>query len=171
MLISFVTFPPNSARKIKNLQYIFSAFSANQSAHFWTNQLHVAFIQSSCFSNKTLPSRRFKNQRWPSSTYPAVNPLLTPRKINKHGTYKSPIFVQRKMIWTTPPWLSSWWFNQPIWKICSSNWIISPRIRGENNTYLKPPPSITLAIYTFIGSTTNVIILVTIVRVGDETIT
>ena len=29
---------------------------------------------------------------------------------------------------------SSWWF-QPIWKICSSNWIISPS-RGENKKYL-----------------------------------
>ena len=25
-------------------------------------------------------------------------------------------------------YLTSWWLNQPIWKICSSNWIISPRI-------------------------------------------
>ena len=26
----------------------------------------------------------------------------------------------------------SWWLNQPIWKLCSSNWIISPgRDRGE----------------------------------------
>ena len=37
---------------------------------------------------------------------------------------------------------SRWWLNQPIWKICSSNWIISPG-RGEKKTYLKPPPSIT----------------------------
>ena len=35
---------------------------------------------------------------------------------------------------------AGWWF-QPIWKMCSSNWIISPG-RGENNTYLKPPPSL-----------------------------
>ena len=34
---------------------------------------------------------------------------------------------------------TSWWLNQPIWKICSSNWIISPS-RGENTKYLKPPP-------------------------------
>ena len=34
---------------------------------------------------------------------------------------------------------SSWWF-QPIWKICSSNWIISPG-KGENKKCLKPPPS------------------------------
>ena len=25
-------------------------------------------------------------------------------------------------------WLQSWWLNQPIWKICSSNWMLSPRI-------------------------------------------
>ena len=38
---------------------------------------------------------------------------------------------------------TSWWLNQPIWKICSSNWIISPS-RGENTKiYLKPPPSST----------------------------
>ena len=33
---------------------------------------------------------------------------------------------------------ASWRF-QPIWKICSSNWIISPR-KGENKNYFKPPP-------------------------------
>ena len=27
--------------------------------------------------------------------------------------------------WLNQP-ISSWWLNQPIWKICSSNWIISP---------------------------------------------
>ena len=35
--------------------------------------------------------------------------------------------------------LTSWWF-QPIWKIWSSNWIISPN-KDENKKYLKPPPS------------------------------
>ena len=36
---------------------------------------------------------------------------------------------------------SSWWLNQPIWKICSSNRIISPG-KGENKQkYLKTPPS------------------------------
>ena len=34
-----------------------------------------------------------------------------------------------------------WWLNQPIWKICSSNWIISPS-RGEDKKYLKPPFSL-----------------------------
>ena len=27
-------------------------------------------------------------------------------------------------------YLPSWWFHQPIWKICSSNWIISPKHSG-----------------------------------------
>ena len=37
---------------------------------------------------------------------------------------------------------TSWWLNQPIWKICSSKWIISPGIRGENNKIFElPPPS------------------------------
>ena len=35
---------------------------------------------------------------------------------------------------------SSWWLNQPLWKICSSKWESSPN-RGEKNIYLKPPPS------------------------------
>ena len=42
---------------------------------------------------------------------------------------------------SSPNWgpiKSSWWF-QSNWKICSSNWIISPG-RGENKKYLKPPP-------------------------------
>ena len=35
---------------------------------------------------------------------------------------------------------TGWWLNPPIWKICSSNWMISPG-RGENIKYLKLPPS------------------------------
>ena len=34
----------------------------------------------------------------------------------------------------------SWWLNQPIWKICSSKWIISQG-RDENKKCLKPAPS------------------------------
>ena len=34
---------------------------------------------------------------------------------------------------------TSWWLNQPIWKICSSNWIISPN-RIENKKYLSCQP-------------------------------
>ena len=34
----------------------------------------------------------------------------------------------------------SWWLNQPIWNIWSSNWKSSPN-SCEHNKYLKPPPS------------------------------
>ena len=50
---------------------------------------------------------------------------------------------------------TSWWLNQPIWTICSSNWIISPS-KGENKTCLKPPSILgadkhsTLWLYFFI---------------------
>ena len=35
---------------------------------------------------------------------------------------------------------SSWWLNQPIWKICSSKWESSPS-RGKDKKCLKPTPS------------------------------
>ena len=32
---------------------------------------------------------------------------------------------------------TSWWLNQPIWKICSSSWVkIFPNFRGENEKHL-----------------------------------
>ena len=36
-------------------------------------------------------------------------------------------------------YISSWWLNQPIWKIWSSNWIIFP-YSDEHKKCLKPPP-------------------------------
>ena len=36
-------------------------------------------------------------------------------------------------------YISGWWLNQPIWKICSSSWK-SSRNRSENKKCLKPPP-------------------------------
>ena len=39
--------------------------------------------------------------------------------------------------WDLVYYLVGGW-NQPIWKIWTSIWIISPN-RGENNNYLKPP--------------------------------
>ena len=46
--------------------------------------------------------------------------------------------------------ISSWWLNQPIWKICSSNWESSPG-RDENKKYLKPPPRCCLQLWVFSG--------------------
>ena len=45
---------------------------------------------------------------------------------------------------------TTWWLNQPIWKICSSNWIISPNIRGENKKSLScHHPGFTLFLSSF----------------------
>ena len=38
----------------------------------------------------------------------------------------------QSLLQNNEPSFPGWWLNQPIWKIWSSNWIISPRIRGEN---------------------------------------
>ena len=51
-----------------------------------------------------------------------------------------PLFKGYVSFWRECFYLSSCWLNQAIWKICSSNWIISPGIRGENENYLQPPP-------------------------------
>ena len=46
------------------------------------------------------------------------------------------IFTSNKLIKVNKKnYLASWWLNQPIRKICSSNWIISPG-RDENKKYL-----------------------------------
>ena len=42
--------------------------------------------------------------------------------LTKHTTQGHWLKLIDPKIW------SSWWLNQPIWKICSSNWIISSRI-------------------------------------------
>ena len=41
---------------------------------------------------------------------------------------------------------SSWWF-QPIWKICSSNRILSPNFEGKQIKHLWNPPPIVMYIY------------------------
>ena len=59
--------------------------------------------------------------------------------INGGCTCKPPLGLFAKC---TPPYLiTGWWLNQPLWKICSSNWIISPNIGVNVNKSLKPPPS------------------------------
>ena len=69
---------------------------------------------------------------------------------------------EKKMIWTKPPWghgtqplifrgvgqqptktqkqKTGWWLNQPIWKICLSNWIIYPGIRVKIPKKFELPP-------------------------------
>ena len=37
------------------------------------------------------------------------------------------------------PCMTRWWLNQPIWKICSSNWIISPSSGWKQKIFELPP--------------------------------
>ena len=47
----------------------------------------------------------------------------------------------KQMINSCHPTKTSWWLNQPLWKICSSNWIISPGFEVIiTNTWKHPPP-------------------------------
>ena len=55
-----------------------------------------------------------------------------------HHHYRSP--SDAKEFWTEIQDSTGWWLNQPLWKICSSNWKSSPN-RGEHKTCFKSPPS------------------------------
>ena len=64
------------------------------------------------------------------------------------------------MQYTNIQWKTSsgWWLNQPIWKICSSNWIISPRDRGENKKIFEvSPPSYRLDLLKMVEKMKNII--------------
>ena len=48
-----------------------------------------------------------------------------------HGAIS--FFIRQKRnptggFWNTHKILTSWWLNQPIWKICSSKWIMKPQV-------------------------------------------
>ena len=48
--------------------------------------------------------------------------------------WKSPVIIQTSSVAT--PTIISWWLNQPIWKICSSNWIMSPGMKHPKNLWV-----------------------------------
>ena len=90
------------------------------------SQLHIDWVVGLLYN---LPSGKLTKQ-W-------TMPIFNTKYIFIHGTFSShryvswsrsvtcnPVYVQRKYFFFRS--FSSWWF-QPIWKICLSNWIISPR--------------------------------------------
>ena len=87
----------------------------NRSLHFWQGIPinHKPFICD-------------RHPRW--GVDPRDNPHVEPFSKQKRHQQKLCYF-------------SSWWLNQPNWKICSSNWIISPGFGVKIKTYVKPPPS------------------------------
>ena len=61
---------------------------------------------------------------------------LRPKRVVKWTASPSPPSNNWKCSLMFISWsLSRWWF-QPIWTICSSNWIISPQNRDENKKHL-----------------------------------
>ncbi len=74
-------------------------------------------------------AKRLKN----SSTMTQFSHFFHPKKSNQDYldllTTHSHLFGTSQKNQANPPIpIPSWWLNQPLWKICSSNWIISPGI-------------------------------------------
>ena len=89
--------------------------------------LHLAFFKQNLIARKAQRLATFLNARSILSTHSSTRDHFF-----KKGWTEGPFKAWK--IWT----ISRWWF-QPVWKICLSNWIISPS-KGENKKYLKPPP-------------------------------
>ena len=68
------------------------------------------------------------------STIPKINPQPKASWSWVQSPPKNGLVWSHIMYVLVNGYISSWWF-QPIWKICSSNWIISPT-RGEHKKYL-----------------------------------
>ena len=62
--------------------------------------------------------------------WPAISQMPIRDERNVYRSMK--LYMYGKWLVNTPvPWEPSWWLNQPIWKICSSN----HHPRGENKKY------------------------------------
>ena len=58
------------------------------------------------------------------------------------GLYNNPITEMTSKLDLIRLYITSWWLNQPLWKICSSKWVHLPQTGMNIKTYLKPPPQI-----------------------------
>ena len=79
--------------------------------------LPVHNFKQKCFDNKP-------QNRWTScqkhSTF-----TVESAKVKNPGCPSIGLYIYPYRVLATPN-IPSWWLNQPIWKICSSNWIVSP---------------------------------------------
>ena len=68
-------------------------------------------------------------------------------------------YIEMRIVWCSisPCRFSSWWLNQPIWKIWWSKWDSSPQRRGENSKKSLKPLSIYIKICHFLGKKNNII--------------
>ena len=94
----------------------------------------LAIKHKLCRPEKNMPTSLNEGNAHPKRTeFPSCSPMWDIDDVSDINFQETP----------NTKCFTSWWLNQPIWKICSSNWIISPG-RGENKKYLKPPPSSTI---------------------------
>ena len=63
-------------------------------------------------------------------------PSMVVLKLITSGLAKLDVIRERCVVNTQ--WMTSWWLNQPLWKICLSKWESSLN-RGENKKKIKPP--------------------------------
>ena len=106
--------------------------------------------------SEELSKKKSRDRTWINLSFMTVMKALTHTFTkcssgwsSKKAIISSQIFLEALSKWA-PHWgsalckistfSSSWWLNQPLWKICSSKWESSPN-RCENKTYLKPPTS------------------------------
>ena len=66
-----------------------------------------------------------------------INPTIRLMTVPWHRAQMG-VYTHQHILKTHTKQQTSWWF-QPIWKICSSNWIISPRFRLKFKR-MRPPP-------------------------------
>ena len=104
-----------------------------ESKHKWPLKIEKFYHQQAS------PPRQPSGEFYGRSTQKDQN--LFPKKVKDHQNNQ---FLKRKIIFQTSSfgfhvnfaWCTSWCLNQPLKKMCSSNWIISPN-RGKNRSCFK----------------------------------
>ena len=81
--------------------------------------------------------------------------LINPLKKSPHDprstgwVHDLPSLTSKNTTWTSK---SSWWLNQPLWKICSSKWVHLPQGSGwKQKIFELPPPSLKTIHWILIG--------------------
>ena len=117
---------------INSYGYIFVGYV--MCIYIYNYQVLKSNTSQHCQFSSSEISTNLQRQSFPGSLtnpYPLQHGMEKPRILQKYGHVG--MFTFRGLCCTY-----SWWLNQPIWNLCSSNWIISPS-RGEYKRYLKPP--------------------------------
>ena len=110
---------------------------------------NVNFHKSGClmiFPNTPM-LKRLKRSTWSAKLY-----YRQPRSTEQSSRWTCYTFGFPKHFSVNPfTCLSGWWLNQPIWKICSSNWIISPIFGVKIKNIWNHHPVIQHPVYGFVA--------------------